>query len=104
MVQGIENLTHIMGHIVARERHPTLADFDLVRLHVTAAEPVSGKANLLAESPGQEIGLVVRRDLLGEARIGDILKCRAKRTPDGAMAEPHPDPGDFTVMPKPRET
>src|SRR5215471_1519671 len=104
MVQGIENLTRLTGHIVAREHHPTLADFDLVRFHVTSAEPVSDKANLLAESPGQEIGLAVRRDLLGEAQIGDILQCRAKRTPDGAMAEPHPDPGDFTVTPKPRET
>jgi len=104
MVQGIENLTRITGHIVARERHPTLADFDLVRLHVTSAEPVSGKANLLAESPGQELLLAVRRDLLSAAQVGDILQCRARRTLDGAMAEPHPDPGDFTMTPKPRET
>jgi hypothetical protein len=38
-----------------------------------------------------------RRDLLQNAGPGMKLRCRAKRTPDGAMCEKNPGPGDFEV-------
>jgi hypothetical protein len=97
MVQGIDNLTRISGRIVSREPHPTLPDFDLLNIVVESTKPVEGRADLLSEKMGQEIGFAVRRELLADANPGDQLTCRAKRIPEGAMCEPYPDPGDFEV-------
>ena len=97
MVQGVENLTAITGRVVARQRHPRLDDYDIVTLDLERAETVSGKANLLGAQSLSAIELTVRRALLGNAGAGARLRCRAKRTPDGAMCEPHPDPGDFEI-------
>jgi hypothetical protein len=58
---------------------------------------VEGRADLLSQFVGQVLGFSVRRELLGTASAGDTIHCRAKRTPDGAMCEPHPDAGDFRV-------
>ncbi|HET9963069.1 MAG TPA: hypothetical protein VFQ34_12080 [Nitrospiraceae bacterium] len=98
-MQMIENLTGITGRIVSREPHPTLQDFDMVRLYLKKAEPVKGVADLLSAYINQEISVAVRRDLLGNARAGAELRCRAKRIPEGAMCEPHPEPGNFAVNP-----
>jgi hypothetical protein len=97
MVQVIENLTHISGRIVARRPHPSLADYDVVRLRIEHAQPVAGKADLLSSHAGTEMDVAVRRDLLGNAPAGAVLRCRAKRIPDGAMCEPHPEDADFSV-------
>ena len=96
-MQVIDNLTTISGRVLARSAHPTLHDYDLLDLALEQAEPVPGRADLLSAQVGTEIGLTVRRELLGEAQPGSQLRCRAKRTPDGAMCEPHPEPGDFAV-------
>lgn len=97
MVQGIDNLTHIDGQILGRSRHPSLGDYDSLDVRIDAAAPVEGRADLLSQLVGQTLGFSVRRDLLGAAAVGDRIHCRAKRTPDGAMCEPHPDAGDFRV-------
>jgi hypothetical protein len=97
MSQVIDNLTSITGRVLHRTRHPTLPDYDLLNVVVEHAEPVPGRADLLSGQLGKEIGVTVRRDLLGEAQPGSNLRCRAKRTPDGAMCEPHPEPGNFAV-------
>ncbi|HUL11558.1 MAG TPA: hypothetical protein VLU73_05245 [Methylococcaceae bacterium] len=99
MVQAIENLTRISGKVLSRKPHPRLADYDVITLQVERAEPVEGKANLLANRVGGPIELTVRRALLGTARADSQLRCRAKLTPDGAMCEPHPEPDDFRIVP-----
>jgi hypothetical protein len=97
MVQVIDNLTRIEGEILARASHPSLGDYDLLNVRIDAAAPVEGRADLLSSHVGETMGFSVRRDLLGSATAGDFLHCRAKRIPDGAMCEPHPDAGDFQV-------
>ena len=97
MPQAVENLTQLVGTIVARQPHPQLRDFDTVTIVTEHAEAVEGKANLLAVSPGARLEVAVRRALLGTAAAGTRLHFRAKRTLDGAMAEPHPEPGNFRI-------
>jgi len=97
MVQAIENQTQIQGQILAIREHPSLPGYDIVSLLLTASQPVPGKVNLLAQPPGTNLNLTVRHSLLGEARVGIYLRCRAKRTPDGAMCEKEPEPGAFTI-------
>ena len=84
---------------MSRSPHPRLDGYDLVTLSLERAEAVPDKADLLGSQVGRPIELAVRRALLGGAGAGATLRCRAKRTPDGAMCEPHPDPGDFQVTP-----
>ena len=96
-MQMIDNLTRIEGTIVSRSPHPTLAEFDVVGVRLESAQPVEGRADLLSRYQNQEIAVAVRRDLLRSAHNGARLRCRAKRIPEGAMCEPHPEPGDFEV-------
>ena len=98
-MQAVDNLTRISGRIVSRSPHPTLDAYELVQLALDRAEPIPGRANLLTSEVGKEIGVAIRRELLGAAKAGDQLRCRAKRTPDGALCEPHPEPGDFAIDP-----
>jgi hypothetical protein len=95
MVQAIENLTRIGGTIVARLRNPTLAGSDVVTVDVDRTGPVPGKADLIGQLRGTRVEVSVRRELLGQAGTGTRLRCRAKRTPDGAMCEKEPGPGEF---------
>jgi hypothetical protein len=97
MVEAVENLTRIAGRITARGPHPQLSDWDLVTLAVDEAQPVEGKADLLSTHLGSHVDVAVRRDLLRDARPGAELSCRAKFTPGGAMCEPHPKRGAFSV-------
>jgi hypothetical protein len=97
MVQGIENLSRIAGRVVARRAHPTLTDYDVLRVALESAAPVEGKADLLGAQVGKEIDVAVRRALIPAGGASARLECRAKRTPDGAMCEPHPDTGDFSL-------
>ena len=97
MVQGIENLTQLAGTIVARRSHPELHEYDIVTLDIDRADPVKGKANLVAAQAGSRIDVTTRRELLGAAAEGARIQCRAKRTLDGVMCEPHPDAGDFKI-------
>ena len=97
MPQAVENLTQLVGTIVARQPHPRLGDYDVVTLDVERAEPVEGKANLLATAAGTRIDVTMRRALLGAAGAGAKVHLRAKRTLDGAMSEPHPEAGHFRI-------
>ncbi len=97
MVQMVENLTRISGAVIARKPHASLGDYDVVTVRLDGAEPVPGKADLLSSHLGSTIDVSVRRALLGAAGPGMHLRCRAKRTLDGAMCEPHPDPGEMEV-------
>jgi hypothetical protein len=97
MVQMVENLTRISGTVIARRPHDTLNDYDIVTVQLDGAEPVPGKADLLSSHLGSTIDVSVRRALLSNAAPGMHLRCRAKRTPDGAMCEPHPDASEMEV-------
>ena len=97
MVQGIENLTQLVGTIVSRQPHPQLGEYDIVTLDIERTEPVEGKTNLLGEQSGSRIDVTTRRLLLGEAATGVRIHFRAKRTLNGVMCEPHPEPDDFRV-------
>jgi hypothetical protein len=97
MPQAVENLTQLVGTIVARQPHPQLGDYDIVTLDVERAEPVEGKANLLATAAGNRLEVATRRALLGAATAGAKVQLRAKRTLDGAMSEPHPEAGHFRI-------
>ncbi|TSD86389.1 hypothetical protein FFK22_022490 [Mycobacterium sp. KBS0706] len=66
-------------------------------LHLDRADAVPGKANLLESLLGGSVEVAVRRELLGASASGAHMRCRAKRTPDGAMCEAHPAPGNFEV-------
>jgi len=96
-VQGRENLTRIVGRIVHRTRHTRLPDWDLVQVELSDAAPVAGMADVLSSRRGSIVDLAVRRALLGDARAGSVLRCRAKATADGAMCEPWPAEGDFAI-------
>jgi hypothetical protein len=99
MVQSIENLSVIAGLILARRAHPSLAEHDFVELQLERADDVPGKANLLANRVGSVVLVAVRRGVLGDARPGMRLRCRAKRTLDGALCESEPAPGLFELGP-----
>ena len=99
MVQVIDNLTALGGTVVERLPHPQLQDYDLLSLQVQSADAVPGRADMLGRHLGQVLAVAVPRSLLGGAARGASLRLRAKMTPNGAMAEPHPAPGDFSVGP-----
>ena len=99
MVQAVENLTSISGRVVARKPHPTLDYYDVVLLKIEKAEPIQGRPDLLSGQVGAELEVSVRRELLGTAAPGAQLRCRAKRTADGAMCEARPRSDDFAIKP-----
>lgn len=96
-MQVIENLTRLRGQILSRAPHPARAGYDLVTLQVNATQAVDGKADLLGRHSGQTLDVAVRSELLQGAKGSDEVDLRAKMTPDGALAEPHPEPGHFTL-------
>ena len=99
MVAVRENLTEVEGEIVAREPHPRLADFDEVVVNVQRAAPVEGKPDLVRPTPGDDLRVAVRRELIGDAPPGARVRLRAARTSSGdVMAEPHPAPEDFSIL------
>jgi hypothetical protein len=100
-MQVIENLTHLRGRILKRAPHPARAGYDLLTLQVDEAAPVQDKADLLGRHVGGQLDVAVRSELLQDAPAtpGARVDLRAKMTPDGALAEPHPDPGNFVVSP-----
>ena len=97
MPQAIENLTQLVGTIAARRPHSQLGDYDVVTLDVERADPVEGKASLVDAASGSHLEVAIRRELLGAAPQGARLRLRAKRTLDGVMAEPHPEPENFRI-------
>lgn len=98
-MQVIENLTRLRCRILTRAPHPARAGYDLLTVQVNEAEPVEGKANLLGRHAGGTLDVAVRSELLQGAPAvpGAHVDLRAKMTPDGALAEPHPEPGNFVV-------
>jgi hypothetical protein len=100
MVQAIENLTTIIGTILSLASHPTLPGYGMLTLRLEETRPAEGKADLISNQLGNEMRVAVRKELLSDARPGARLRCRAKRTPDGAMCEPHPEEGEFAILPQ----
>jgi hypothetical protein len=98
-MQVIENLTRLRGRILHRVPHPTRAGYDLLTLQVDETEAVEGKADLLSRHRGRTLDVAVRSELLQDTSGGNgtVVDLRAKITPDGAIAEPHPEPGNFTI-------
>lgn len=87
----------MVGTIVASQPHPELGEYDVVTLDIERTDPVEGKSNLLAVDSGSRIDVTIRRTLLGAAAAGARIHFRAKRTLNGVMGEPHPEPGNFTI-------
>lgn len=102
-MQAIENLTRLSGQILRRVPHPSRNGYDLLTVQVDEASAVQGKADLLSHHCGATLNVAVRRELLqGAPGIAGVhVDLRAKMTPDGALAEPHPEPGNFTITPGP---
>jgi hypothetical protein len=98
-MQVIENLTRLRGRILRRVPHPARAGYDLLTLRIDETQPVEGKADLLGRHMGGTLDVAVRSELLQDAKNsgGVDVDLRAKMTPDGALAEPHPEPGNFTI-------
>jgi hypothetical protein len=98
-MQVIDNLTRLRGRVLGLVPHPTRAGYDLLTLQVDETHPVEGKADLLGRHAGGTLGVAVRSELIRDAAVkpGAQIDLRAKMTPDGALAEPHPEPGNFLV-------
>lgn len=98
-MQAIENLTRLRGRILSRAPHPARAGYDLLTVQVNDATPVEGKEDLLGRHAGGPLDIAVRSELLQDAAAapGALVDLRAKMTPDGALAEPHPESGNFAV-------
>lgn len=114
MVSPPPNLTVVSGTILARRPSDTLADWDVLSLAVDTTSPVAGLRDLVGpniartatrrgddddENDRVVIEISVRRELLGGAGPGWQIRLRARLTPDGPMAEPHPAGGDLAVSP-----
>jgi len=101
------NLTVLSGRVLARGPHEALPGWDAVTLAVEHTAAVPGVRDLVSPNlpaPGAGSGLpelvvAVRPELLGDAGPGWHLTVRAKRTPNGPMAEQHPGPDDLVVAP-----
>ena len=103
-MQAVDNLSIVEGTVLARRAHPGLAAYDLVTLLVRRVVAVAGKADLISprsdlKASGSTLELGIRRELLGAAREGDALRCRAKLTAGGVLCESQPAPGDFQLSP-----
>lgn len=103
-MQAIENLTRLRGRVVARQPHPQREGYELLTMHVDEAEPVVNKADLLSQHRGQELAVAVRSELLPGTAVGPgaYVDLRAKMTSNGALAEPHPEAGNFKYEPGPQ--
>ena len=99
MIQAVENLTTIVGTILGLASHPSLPGYGVVTLRLEEARPVEGKADLISNQLGRDMQVTGRSELLGGARPGARLRCRARRTPDGAICEPNPEAGGFAIAP-----
>ena len=97
MVQAVDNLTRISGKILARRPHASLDGYDVATVTLERADLVAGKADLFSSLVGHDVEVTIRRDLLKTASPGARLRCRVKRTPDGAMCESHPIGTDFEI-------
>ena len=102
-MQAIENLTRLRGRILRRTPHPARAGYELLTLQVDETQAVDGKADLLGRHQGGTLDVAVRSELLRDARSGSgaEVDLRAKMTPDGALAEAHPEAGNFTIATDP---
>ena len=103
-MQAIDNLTRLRGVVLRCSPHPTRDGWHLLTLQVEETEPVAGKADLLEHYRGSQIEVSVRSALLSEGIdcTGARIDLRAKMTPDGALAEAHPDPAHFKLEDLPR--
>ncbi len=97
-MQVVENLAILEGTLIATQRHPTLADYDVATFQVARVEPVEGLPSLIHAKPGERLDVTIRRELLGaDSTPGARFRFRAKRTQNGVMCEPHPLPGEFRI-------
>jgi hypothetical protein len=98
-MQAIDNLTRLRGAVLRRSPHPTRPGYELLTVQVDDAQPVEGRADLLGRHRGSALEVAVRAELLPGTPLpsGARVDLRAKMTPDGALAEPHPEAGHFRV-------
>lgn len=99
-MQAIDNLTRLRGQILKRAPHPIRSGYDVLTVQVDDTQAVDGKADLLGQHRGRPLDVAVRSELLHGVpdTPGARVDLRAKMTPDGALAESHPQPGQFDVV------
>jgi hypothetical protein len=112
MVAPPPNLTTVTGTVLDRRPHDELPDWDVVTLAVDDVAAVPGLRDLIgptlrtpaapdSQAAKPELDVAVRRELIDAAAPGWRLRCRVRLTPNGAMAESHPEPGELALDPPP---
>ena len=92
MVQIIPNWAELEGEVVLVEPSDRLPDFTAVHVRVDEVKPVEGFPDLLQESRGQVVPVLVRNDLAAtsELDVGVHVSCRARRAdPRTVFVHPH---------------
>jgi hypothetical protein len=98
VVESVENLSNLTGKVTKRSAHPSLKGYDLLDLEVESTSPVDERPDLLASTVGTHVELTVDHALLDDSvQAGATVTCKARRTPDGAIADR--DPTSFHVQP-----
>lgn len=88
MVQIIENRAEIEGELLAIADDESRPGHKRATIAVGAVRPVGSYPNLLAETSGQHIDVVIPQDAAGALKPGARLRCLARRTgPAGVFAE-----------------
>jgi hypothetical protein len=80
-MQIIENWSDINGIVRSLHPSPTVSGFTEVELQVEKVQPVEGFANLLGDSEGKSLVVLMPEELVRSLDIhpGDVIECRVRR-------------------------
>ncbi|MFL5298378.1 MAG: hypothetical protein ACJ798_18520 [Phenylobacterium sp.] len=88
MVQVVENRAEIEGQVLSIADDESRPGHKRATIAVSAVRPVESYPNLLAETAGQQVEVIIPQDAAGALKPGARLRCRARRTgPAGVFAE-----------------
>lgn len=100
-MQVIENISRIDGCIIARRQSEDRQDWDELTVRLDGAEKVDHRAELLHDRLGTDVVISAPRDLLGEAKPGDLVEGHVSVVgPGKVFASPQSvDGGRFEIVP-----
>ena len=100
-MQVTENISRIDGCIMARSPSQERQDWDDLTVRLDGAEKVDDRAELLHQHLGTEVVISAPRDLLGEAKPGDLVEGHVSVVgPGKVFASPQSvDGGRFQIAP-----
>ncbi len=80
-MQIIENWSDINGIVRSLQPSPTVSGFIEVELQVEKVNPVEGFANLLRDSEGKSLVVLIPEELVKslDIRPGTVIECRVRR-------------------------